>query len=529
MATSYPARSSPSDPSVGALPSGRQDRVVRVLMLEDVETDAELEMAELRRAGLVFEALRVETAADFVAALSQFAPDIVLADYSLPQFNALEALAIVRGSGSSVPVILVTGTQTEEIAVECMREGADDYILKERLTRLPSAVLRALRGRELEMENEAAQAALQRSEELYRLITENTHDLVCLLDLGGRVLYVSPSSVELLGLSPRDLIDGADLWRRHPGGEETGMAEALAAALEEPGRPTELFCRHQNGTWRAFESVARSIRDTQGSPQSAVVVLRDVTDRQRAEAELREAQLQLIQAEKMESVGRLAAGVAHEVKNPLTAIYMGVEYLRQCFDTKVEPEVATLLQDMEESARKANRVVRGLLDFSMPGKLDLRAENLNEIIKGALAMLKHEFVRGHIECTMQLDPHLPTLQLDRNKMEQVFVNLLLNAAQAMPEGGALIVRSRIAPEDGTAAGRRTILAEVEDAGTGIQPDQMVKVFDPFFTTKSSGKGSGLGLAVVRKIVELHGGRITIRNREDRGVVAAVELPEGTAE
>jgi phosphoglycerate-specific signal transduction histidine kinase len=175
------------------------------------------------------------------------------------------------------------------------------------------------------------------------------------------------------------------------------MPPALAAALEVPGRATEMFCRHHNGSWREFECVARTIRDEQGSPQNAVVVLRDVTDRRRAEADLREAQLQLIQAEKMESVGRLAAGVAHEVKNPLTAIFMGVEYLRQCFGEKVEPDVVTLLQDMEESARKANRVVRGLLDFSMPGKLDLRAENLNEVIDGALAMLKHEFLRGKIE------------------------------------------------------------------------------------------------------------------------------------
>jgi signal transduction histidine kinase len=116
------------------------------------------------------------------------------------------------------------------------------------------------------------------------------------------------------------------------------------------------------------------------------------------------------------------------------------------------------------------------------------------------------------------------LQLDRNKMEQVFVNLLLNAAQAMPEGGTLIVRSGVAPE--AVAGKGSIFAAVEDAGIGILPDQMPKVFDPFFTTKSTGKGSGLGLAVARKIVELHGGCITIRNRADRGVVATVILPEG---
>jgi len=527
MEITFTARSDSQDPSMDAQPPGRDGRAVRVLLLEDVETDAELVMAELRRADLVFEARRVETGTEFAAALSQFAPDVILADYSLPQFNALEALAIVRASGSHVPVILVTGTQTEEIAVECMREGADDYILKERLARLPSAVFRALRGRELELENEAAQAALRRSEERYRLITENTHDLVCLLDPTGHVLYVSPSSVELLGYSARELIDGGDLWRRHPNAAPIGMPEALGAALEEPGRATALLCRHRNGTWRGFECVARSIRDQEGSPQNAVVVLRDVTDRERIEAELREAQLQLIQAEKMESVGRLAAGVAHEVKNPLTAIFMGVEYLRQCFGTKVEPEVVTLLQDMEESARKANHVVRGLLDFSTPGKLDLRRETLNNVIQGALSMLKHEFLRARIEWTTQLDPHLPLLQLDRNKMEQVFVNLFLNAAQSMPEGGTLIVRSRIAAESG--APRRTILAEVEDVGIGIQPDQMQKVFDPFFTTKALGKGSGLGLAVARKIVELHGGRITIRNREDRGVIVAVNLPEGALE
>src|SRR5262245_9276563 len=378
--------STPAPPPSGS-PELQEPQPLRILMLEDVETDAELVSAELRRAELRFVARRVETCDAFLYEIDAFRPDLILADYSMPQFTALEALAALDERGVRLPFIIVTGTQTEEIAVQCIQSGADDYILKDSLTRLPSAVLRALRVRE----------------------------------------------------------------------------------------------------------------------------------------ELQAAQLQLIQAEKMESVGRLAAGVAHEVKNPLTVLLMGVEYLRQRFATD-DNELLTLLEDMETAARKASGVIRGLLDFSLPSTLDRRPESMQAIVDSALGLLKHEFARSRIQIERRDADQVPELDLDRVKMEQVFVNLFLNAVHAMPSGGCLGIemqmdpggrRSRI-PASAELRPRRALRVEVSDTGSGIQPEVLTKVFDPFFTTKPVGKGTGLGLTVVKKIIEMHGGSVVLRNRPEGG-------------
>ena len=219
-------------------------------------------------------------------------------------------------------------------------------------------------------------------------------------------------------------------------------------------------------------------------------------DKECAEAELRQSQLQLIQAAKMESVGRLAAGVAHEVKNPLTTLLLGVEYLRQHLGT-MPGELQAVLHDMDAAVQRANRVVLGLLDFSMPGELEARPEDLNGIIAESLALVRHDLAKSRVQVERALAADLPRLDLDGNKIEQVFVNLFLNAIAAMPGGGTLTVRTqretarRRARSGAAPAG--FVVAEVDDTGNGIDLEHLGRVFDPFFTTRRSG-GTGLGLA-----------------------------------
>jgi PAS domain S-box-containing protein len=437
--------------------------------------------------------------------------------------------------------------------VRCIQAGADDYILKERLTRLPSAVARAFHNRRIELEREAALERLRFSEERYRLITESTRDVVCLLDLDGAVLYVSPSCHELLGRPPHAMMREPEIWKLDAGGAACGSG-ILRETLEPANEASVIHCQHANGEWRTFEAVGNWARDAQGAPQHAVVVLRDVTDRKRAEAvareanhelaaseqslreavsylekshqDLRAAQLQLIHAEKMESVGRLAAGVAHEVKNPLTVLMMGIEYLRGRLPAS-ESELQTLLQDMEASARKANDVIAGLLDFSAPGKLARRPAACETLVDNALSLVRHQLHRTQIEIVKDLQSRLPEIECDENKLEQVFVNLFMNSAHAMPHGGTLTIRARPAAAAETPGGDGNsdawVCFEVEDTGTGLKPEAMTKVFEPFFTTKPAGQGTGLGLAVVKRIVELHGGRVSLRNRDGHGGALAVVL------
>ncbi|MEP6670735.1 MAG: ATP-binding protein [Chthoniobacter sp.] len=260
-------------------------------------------------------------------------------------------------------------------------------------------------------------------------------------------------------------------------------------------------------------------------------VLADLT---RSHEELKGAQLQLIQAEKMQSVGSLAAGVAHEVKNPLAILEMGLGCLMNRPDLDAE-SLQIVHTEMKEAVSRANTVISGLLDYSSSKELGIHPCPLDTLLDRALHLMRHEFVNRKITVVRHFAPDLPPCHIDAQKIEQVFINLFTNACHAMPKNGTLTVttlaRSLTADEVHWAAGDRSgsrfrqseLVAEVtvRDTGTGIAGDQLDKVFDPFFTTKPTGQGTGLGLTVSRKIVDLHGGRLELANAPEGGALATV--------
>ena len=242
------------------------------------------------------------------------------------------------------------------------------------------------------------------------------------------------------------------------------------------------------------------------------------------------AQLQLIHADKLESVGLLAAGVAHEVKNPLTTLLTGIQYLRE-FDPPEDNEVKQLLGDMLVAVTRADSVIKALLDYARTRELVLKEEKVNDLVDRTLAFVKHECDRKRINVTRDFEEELPLVTMDGFKVQQVLVNLFTNAIYAMSEDGCLSVRticSSVQPRveflTGAPVGRDTdeipseVVVEVQDTGRGIPEKSMTKIFDPFFTTKPAGQGTGLGLAVSRQIMEMHGGTLDVQNY-DSGVCA----------
>jgi signal transduction histidine kinase len=245
----------------------------------------------------------------------------------------------------------------------------------------------------------------------------------------------------------------------------------------------------------------------------------------RYQSELRVTQLQLIQSEKLDSVGRMAAGVAHEVKNPLMMILTGVRVLAKRFPD-ADDSTRQLLEDMADAVHRADRIIGGLLSYSRERELDCASADLNEVVGGSLLLVKHDLDRARIAVTRDLAPSMPMLTLDRFKIEQVLVNLLTNAVHAMGHDGAMCVRTSVETVRGAVAGApatsgfrrgdRVAVLRIEDSGPGVPPEHLGKIFDPFFTTKAPGHGTGLGLSVSRQIVDMHGGAIDIANRDEGG-------------
>ncbi len=232
---------------------------------------------------------------------------------------------------------------------------------------------------------------------------------------------------------------------------------------------------------------------------------------EQAYTKLQETQDQLIQAEKLNAVGQLASGVAHEVKNPLATIMQSVDYLAD----KVPEAEKDILRMIRENVARADNIVRTLVDFSRVSKLEIKAQDINRILEKSLLLIQHEALNREIKITRDLQEDILLAMVDENKIAQVFVNVFLNAIQAIPKGGELNIRTRSA--------QKTITVEITDTGTGITEENIEKVFDPFFTTKGPRGGAGLGLAVTKNIIELHKGSIDIKSRLDGGTRVIITL------
>jgi PAS domain S-box-containing protein len=365
----------------------------------------------------------------------------------------------------------------------------------------------------------------------------------------------------MLGYEDHEIENTFSAWEHliHPDDRERARSQ-VQSYFEGKSATYELEhrLRHKDGTHRWILARGVALRDPEGRPLRMAGSHVDLTERKQAEERLRHAyaelaqseetlrrtladleatneelkvtQRQLIQAARLESVGTLAAGVAHEVKNPLQTILMGLDYLTPNL-TRADENIALVLTDMREAVTRANTIIRGLLQLSAQSDFELKPEDLNATIRRALTLIKAQAIAAKISVVRKLEPAMPRIKIDRGKIEQVLINLFLNALQAMSPGGTLTVTTccgrlgeDVKLQDGPFrqfAGERVAVGEVRDTGTGISPVHLPKVFEPFYTTKPPGVGTGLGLSVVKKILDLHGAGIEIRNAPDRGVVVTL--------
>jgi signal transduction histidine kinase len=335
--------------------------------------------------------------------------------------------------------------------------------------------------------------------------------------------------------APQDLIQGlacgADNFVVKPYGDDFLLSRIRTVlANRDLGAPAESGAIPVHFAGERFEIAAdrRQILNLLLSTYETAV--KTNTDLIAAHEALKAAQAQLIEAEKMQTVGRLAAGVAHEVRNPLAIIEMGLD----CLGGK-PGEADPILEEMHGAVKRANVVVTGLADLASPGAAGVGDADLHGAIEHALEALADELDRAHVHVVQAFAPDLRALRLDADRIAQVFVNVIANAVQAMPKGGTLTVATRLATlgpaevafEAGNRSGirfregDRVVIAEVRDTGHGLAPEILGKVFDPFFSTRPTGEGMGLGLTVARKLTEMHHGTLAIASDPRGGAVVTL--------
>lgn len=492
---------------------------LRVLIVEDSADDEELLLLELRRGPYQIVHRTVQTEPEMRAALAE--PwDLILSDYCLPDFSGLAALRVLNSTGLHIPFLIISGTIGEETAVEALRAGAHDFFVKGRLTRLIPAIQRELREASARREKSEAEAALRRSELKYRTIVEVTQEGIWVVGHDLRTTFANRRMAEMLGLeSPADLLgalmdDFTDDESRRVLRHCVAMCGDGAHSLHECR-----FVRRDGTEFWATLSAALVVDDEQGS--GALVMVTDVTEH-------RQLQTQVIVSDRMASMGTLAAGVAHEINNPLSGLIGNLSLSLDDLAT-LEADgpgsvpVSRLREQLLDARLAADRVRHIVRDLKLLSRGDDEPEprpvDLRRVVEGALRMCASELRhRGRLMVT---HADAPSALATEARLGQVLINLLINAAQAIPEGrfDDHLIEVATGPwQDGR------VQISVRDTGAGMSPAVIKRLFTPFFTTKASGVGTGLGLSICHRIVSSFGGEILVDSRPGHGSTFRVLLP-----
>ena len=501
---------------------------LRVLVVEDTDEDAALLLRELRLA-YEPEATQLCTAEALRTALTR-RWDIVISDWAMPRFDGLSAFRIVRELDPDVPFIIVSGTIGEDVAVAALTAGVHDFMTKGKFARLLPAIERQLseadvrrRQRESDVELARQRELVARSEALHRSMFECSPLPMWTYDREtSRFITANEAAIRHYGYS-RDEFGSMAISDIHPPDEVDALRDSADAAA---GFAAPRAWRHRKKDGSII-TVEISANDFVANGRGArLVLINDITERERAQDALRRTEEQLRHAQKMEAIGRLAGSVAHDFNNLLTVIVSYASMLEEALDAGDQRRDDAA--EIRRAAERASEITRQLLTLSRHSIVAPQSLDLAELVAEFAPMLR----RLVGEQVMLVAHHsvVPPVIADRGQMEQVLMNLAVNARDAMPAGGRLTIEAAALDlDDGAAAvrgmrsGRYVVLA-VTDTGTGMDLETKRRIFDPFFTTKDAGNGTGLGLAIVHGIVSQANGTISVYSEPGHGTTFRVHLP-----
>lgn len=357
-------------------------------------------------------------------------------------------------------------------------------------------------------EKRALEKQLQRQEEFRRRLLGSFPDLILVLDLKGKYTFVSARIAELLGYGPEYLMgkNVDDVEKTSP---ELATLYRTVATGKSSLTSSEYNSRHHDGSWRAMLAMASPLLDAEGAPTGVIISVRDVTTEKKLEQKI-------IQSERLAAMGQMIGGFAHELNNPLTAILGYAELLQESQSTD---SARKQIADLHKEARRAAEIVQNLQYFARPPALGRSQVDLNELVHRTVQMQAYPLRKSEITVDFLPEPAIPPIMADPNQLMQVFLNLLLNAEQAIREArdkGTIRVRLGRNPD--------SVWVVFQDDGPGIATENLEHIFDPFFTTRRPGRGTGLGLSICKTVLREHGGNIEAASAPGGGAVFTITLP-----
>ncbi|HWA87196.1 MAG TPA: response regulator [Opitutus sp.] len=488
---------------------------MKILHLEDNPRDAVL-LEELLSAEYAECTIRlVGGRSDFLAALDREEFDLVISDFNLPSFSGLEALHLVRELKPNTPFIFFSGTIGEERAIEAVRSGAADYVIKDRMQRLPFAVQRVIADAESRRQQKKAEENIRQQAEIIAQAPVG----ILITDLDDRITYCNAAAAQLYGL-PAGKLCGASTAEIFSGETLKRIQLGMSAALATGRWVEELPVSTTTGRTFPVEFHNSPIRDADGRTKACLWMAIDLTEKKKLEQ-------QLLRAQRLENLGMLAAGIAHDLNNVLAPVLLGAPLLRI---TATNPDDIKVLNTIEASADRGAALVKQIMSFAHGVRGEQVIIQGKHLLRDIRALIEQTFPKS-ITLVEEVANNLWTIEGSPTHLHQVLLNLCVNARDAMPRGGVLRLRAANQTLDpveaqsipGIAPGRYLLL-EVSDSGTGIPPEILAQIWEPFFTTKGEGKGTGLGLSTVRGIVASYHGTIDVKSTVGQGTTFRVYLP-----
>lgn len=590
---------------------------LHVLNLEDNPYDTELLKRSLSVDGIECSITRVETAEDFLAALNRNEMDIIIADYKLPWFDGISALGIAKEKRPETPFIFFTGVMREERAIETLKMGADDYVLKEHPARLDTVVRQVLerkqeqagRRQSEEKLHKAVREAEQRNREVtallkaaravieigeFEVIAKKIFDIskellgapagyiallsrdgssneVLFLDPGGLPCTVDPSlpmpnrglreTVYRTGVAAFDNDFSNSEWMRFMPEGHVRLENVLFAPLilnkktvglmglaNKPGGFTDYDAQMASAFGEFLAISLHNSKTMKYLERAHADIKARNTELEKAYSELKEAEAKIIQQEKMASIGQLAAGIAHEINNPIGFVSSNLETLKTYTERlkqfveaqtriiasvageeekeeiaaerkklrldAITADITKLIEESCDGAGRVQKIVQDLRNFSRIDESEYKMADINTAIESTINIVWNE-LKYKAEVKKELGK-IPIIKCNIGKLSQVFMNILVNAAQAIEKHGEIKIT--------TSSDSENIYISISDTGSGIPESSLGRIFEPFYTTKEVGKGTGLGLSVARDIIKQHKGNIKAESEPGRGTTFTIELP-----